>query len=86
MPLYVYCNPATGETLEMVRPIACRDVGAPPGFKRIPAVPGVIVAHRQPPTLAQEVRRGYYDAEQRDGSRFQSGFTKKEIAAAWNEK
>lgn len=70
MPLYEYIHEETGATLEMVRPISLRDAGVPPGFKRVPTVPGVIVAHRMPNSLEENLRQGYYEREQREGSRF----------------
>lgn len=83
MPLYLYENPVTGATLEMVRPIHLRDRGVPEGFVRIVTAPGVVVAHKGPPSMRDGVLAGYREAELRDGSRFKSGFSKKEILEAW---
>ena len=87
MPLYEYHHPVTGECLEAIRPIADRDTPPRPGFVRrtVPSRVGFVAAaaHLAVPSMREGVLRGYYQQEQREGSRFRSAFTKAQIHAAW---
>ena len=87
MPIYEYYHPATGECIEARRAIAERDTPPQPGFQRrtvpsrvSPAAAGKLAA----PSMREGVLRGYYQQEQRHGSRFRSAFTPSQVKAAWN--
>ena len=88
MPLYEYYHPATGECVETFRSVAERDLVPQSGFVRrtVPSRLGVVAAaaHLAPPSMREGVLRGYHQQEQREGSRFRSGFTKAQIKAAWD--
>ena len=94
MPLYEYVNPVTGETIELRRAVEDRnkpvlkDGIAWPRFGRVPKRLAVILPGPTPEEkFKTEVLRGYYDREQKLGSRFhyngRDGLTKKQIAEIW---
>ena len=39
MPIYEYRNPATGETIEMIKPAYQRDILPAPGWERVVSTP-----------------------------------------------
>lgn len=82
MPAYDYEVVRGGKvlgTLTLVMPIAERDAV----FIRRRTVPDhvtVMGSAHDPMDFTSSVLRGYYKKEQREGSRFKSEFTKKQIA------
>lgn len=86
MPIYEYHHPVTGECIEARRSLAERDQPPAPDFIRrtVPSRVSPIATRPAPPSMRDGVLRGYYQQEQRDGSRFRSAFTKDRIKAAWN--
>lgn len=86
MPIYEYYHPATGVRVEARRAIAERDLPPAPGFVRctVPSRVSPPGTRLSAPSMRDGVLRGYYQQEQRAGSRFQSAFTKDQIKAAWN--
>lgn len=87
MPLYEYADPVTGQVFEEHRAIGDRDkplvreiAGRRVRCRRV-TVPRRLSVHglRPPTTQAQRVLAGYYREECRQGSRFKSDFTPREI-------
>lgn len=85
MPVYVYQD-GKGNRVELVKPVNERD-NAPGGFKRITVPDRVFVpAGALPPTdMRSNIMKGYYKQECREGSRFKSSYTPKQIKAAWED-
>jgi hypothetical protein len=88
MPLYEYSDPDTGVTVELKRRIEDRD--RPIVLTRTSTIPARIGIHGLGPTQEQQfnsdILRGYYTAEQREGTRLDTGeFTKEQIKQAWSE-
>ena len=86
MPIYEYYHPTTGECVESRRCVAERDLPPAPGFVRrtVPSCVSPPAIRLSAPSMRDGVLRGYYQQEQRAGSRFRSAFTKDQIKAAWN--
>ena len=88
MPIYEYTNRRTGETVMLRIPVEKRnDLVKVKGqiFDRqeIPSRITVLGGHL-PPGGANDVMKGYYSEEQKQGSNFKSEFTKNEIKKAWS--
>lgn len=95
MPLYDYVNPTNGELMELYRPMEDRDKPILkngiiwPRFSRVPRRIAVLNTGPSPDqTFNAQVRKGYYDREQKLGSRFRDkreGLTKKQLADLWSD-
>ena len=94
MPLYEYVNPTTGEIMELRRAVEDRDKPvlkdgiAWPRYGRVPKRLAVILPGPTPDqSFNAQIRRGYYDREQKLGSHFnytgRNGLTKKQLAELW---
>jgi microcystin-dependent protein len=91
MPLYVYENELTGETIELVRPVECRDQIHLAGFRRVTAPQRVSVSIPGNPedSLGQRaaVLDGFKAIEQKPGGldeiRRETGMTVDQIKRAW---
>ena len=87
MPLYEYYDPETNVRVELRRSVDDRNKDIV--LKRVTDVPERLHVHVHGQTASQQfdadILRGYYQKEQRDGSRFQSSFTKEQIKDAWKE-
>ena len=80
MPIYEYLTPE-GHKVMRVCPVEDRDKVT--GMRRIISTPNVVTTHALATNLQGDVMKGYYNMECRDGSRFKSTYTKKEIRQAW---
>ena len=84
MPTYEY-KADTGEVIELERPITERD-DAPDGYTRMIFPSGISVpngASDEKGMNKETIRRGYYDQEQKMGSRWRSKHSVKAIKTAW---
>ncbi len=90
MPLYEYSDPETGKSVELHRPVEDRNkevVVDGITLKRTKNIPDTLVVVGSRPTpeqsFDQNILKGYYRQEEREGSRFRSGYTKKQIGKAY---
>tara|TARA_R110002073_G_scaffold334556_1_gene524323 strand:- start:240 stop:536 length:297 start_codon:yes stop_codon:yes gene_type:complete len=84
MPVYEYKSD-TGEVIELERPITERN-DAPDGYTRMIYPSRISVpngASDEKGMNKESVRRGYYDQEQKMGSRWRSKHSVKAIKRAW---
>jgi len=84
MPVYEY-KADTGEVIELERPITERD-DAPDGYTRLDFPTRISVpngAYNENGMNKESVRRGYYEQEQKKGSRWRSKHSVKAIKTAW---
>ena len=68
MPIYEYRNPATGETIEMIRPAYQRDILPAPGWERVvstPAPPELRRKYEAKTSVAASLAKGLRKAEDR---------------------
>jgi hypothetical protein len=86
MPLYEYHDPHTGVSVELRRPVEERDT--PIVLTRKSNIPQRVAIVGMGPTEEQtfdaNIRRAYYKKEEKEGSRFRSGYSKKTLAKAWS--
>jgi hypothetical protein len=90
MPLYQYLDEA-GRTVELMRPVAERDL-VPPGLRRITVPVRVGIAGtsndlKEPGSAEDAIPRAYREMEQTMPAREivrESGFTIDQVKAAWN--
>ena len=86
MPLYAYEDEETGVKVELRRPVKDRD--KPIVLRRPKTVPDRLAVVGLGPSEDQQfndrIRRGYHRLEEKQGSRFRSGFKKKQIAKAFS--
>jgi len=84
MPVYEYKS-NTGEVVELERPITERD-NAPDGYTRMIFPSRISVpngASDEKGMNKESVRRGYYEQEQKMGSRWRTKHSVKAIKRAW---
>ena len=84
VPVYEY-KADTGEVIELERPITERD-DAPDGYTRMIFPSRISVpngASDEKGMNKESVRRGYYEQEQKAGSRWRSKHSVKAIKTAW---
>ena len=86
MPVYSYEDEETGTRVDMRRPVEDRD--KPIVLRRRKTVPdrvGVIVAgaNTEDGDFNKRIQKGYRQLEEKQGSRFRSGFSKKQIKKTW---
>ena len=83
MPIYVYEN-ENGERIEEIRLAKDKDK-CPDGYTRVATPqPIAFTGHAGNPTSMKEgVVKGYYQEECKHGSKWQSGYSKKQIKKAW---
>lgn len=82
MPLYEYYD-KKGDIVSRVVPVAERD--KQDGMVRL-SIPRVTVITSSAPScidMDHNVLKGYYEQEQKLGTRFRSSFTKEQIKQAW---
>jgi hypothetical protein len=86
MPLYAYEDPETGVKIEIRRPV--KDRGKPIVLRRLKTVPDRLAVVGLGPTSDQEfnarIKRNLHKKEEREGSRFKSGYSKKTLSKAWS--
>lgn len=86
MPIYAYEDAETGVKVELRRPVEDRD--KPIVLTRAKTVPDRVAVMGIGPNESEEfsrrMLRQYHRKEERQGSRFSSGFSKKEIKQAWS--
>jgi|10_taG_2_1085330.scaffolds.fasta_scaffold01699_4 hypothetical protein len=85
MPIYVYEN-SKGERLEEIR-LAKDKNKCPDGYHRVEAPQPIAFTGNagNPTSMKDGVMRGYYQEECKNGSRWKSDFSKKQIKKAWSE-
>jgi len=84
MPLYTFKN-SKGETREELVSHNTKSIkrdGEPWNRVAVEAVGAVGIA-REPDDQKTQIRKGYYAAECRGGSRFKSNYSKKQIKKIW---
>ena len=85
MPLYEYHDPETGVSVELRRPVEDRDKAIL--LKRTSNVPKRVAIVGAGLTEDQlfdaKVKKAYYQKEEKEGSRFKSGYSKKQLKEAW---
>lgn len=85
MPLYAYVDPETGVAVELRRPVEDRD--KPIVLRRAKSVPdriGILgFGPSEDQTFSNRMLRQYHRKEEREGSRFRSSYSKKQIQKAW---
>lgn len=92
MPIYEYHNPQTGVTIDMRRPVEDRNKPVEVDgllFVRVSTVPSRISIHGMEPSESdqfdQNILRAYYKKEEKEGSRFRSEYSKKQLAETWKQ-
>lgn len=89
MPVYQYKN-GTGEVVELVRPVADRDM-CPPGFQRVtvPVRVAISGAARDPYIADTQVPRAFRQLEEKVSAREivkESGFSIEDVKRIWSIK
>ena len=87
MPLYEYSDPCTGVKVELRRTVEDRNKEIV--LKRTRRVPDRLLVFGSHPTeeqsFDQKILKGYYRKEEKEGSRFKSGYSKKTLAKVFAE-
>jgi hypothetical protein len=90
VPIYEYYNSQTDVTIEVHRSVADRNRPVEMDglfFVRATTVPSRISIHGVEPSadeqFDQNILKSYYKKEQSEGSRFRSGYSKKQLAKTW---
>ena len=85
MPLYAYEDKDTGLTVELRRPVEDRD--KPIVLRRAKTVPDkvsvLVPGASEAGDFNKKMMREHHKKEEREGSRFNSSFTKDQIKKAW---
>jgi hypothetical protein len=85
-PLYEYHDPHTGVNVELRRPVEERDT--PIVLTRKSNIPQRVAIVGVAPTEEQafdaSIKAAYYKKEEKEGSRFKSGYSKKQLKEAWS--
>lgn len=92
MPIYEYHNPETDVTVDMHRSVEDRNKPVYIDgllFVRVSTVPARVSIHGVGPSegerFDQNILQAYYKKEQKEGSRFKSGYSKNQLAKAWKQ-
>lgn len=92
MPLYEYIDPEKCTSVEIMRSVEDRNkplVIDGHTYKRSTFIPTRVIIFGSHPTKDQsfdkKILQGYYRKEQQEGSRFRSGYTKKQLAKVYAE-
>jgi hypothetical protein len=87
MPLYTFRHHQTGATREVSRRVEERNDPLPDDplhlWRRDIEAPGVVGTFRELPTLAQKMIDAHYQLEQKEQSRYRSGFSKSHNKRTW---
>ena len=81
MPAYEYECPDGTRFIKVV-PVHQRD-DVHGGIRRVLSAPVILTGATSDLDMKKGVLKGYAKAEEKDGSRFRSGYTKKQIKEAW---
>lgn len=85
MPLYEYSDDETNVKIELRRPVEDRNKEIV--LKRTKNIPDRLIVFGSQPSEADKfdhnILKGYYRKEEREGSRFRSGYSKKTLARVY---